>query len=253
MSARAAWLLAFTVACIVAAVLLPAMPQPLDYHAFADQRPLWGIPHFGNVVSNVAFAVVGVAGLGVALRRATVFQFPVERLAYVVFFAGVLLTAWGSSYYHLAPDNARLVWDRLPMTIAFGGLIAAQVTERVSLRAGLVVLAPAVLVGLASVLFWQATERRGEGNVLPYAIVQGYAMVMLVLLTTLYPSRYTRGSDLYAVFAWYVVAKLCETFDGEILTALGGTVSGHTLKHLAAAMAGYVVARMLARRTLVAR
>jgi hypothetical protein len=163
----------------------------------------------------------------------------------------MLLTAVGSAYYHLAPDNERLFWDRLPMTVAFMPLIATQIVERINIRAGLLLLLPMLLVGAASVLYWRATERAGAGNVMPYAILQGYSVVILLLIALLQPSRYTRGTDIYWVFAAYVLAKLLELLDQEIL-ALGNLLSGHTLKHLAAAAAGFVVCRMLMLRRPVA-
>jgi hypothetical protein len=89
----------------------------------------------------------------------------------------------------------------------------------------------------------------GSGNVIPYAVLQFYAVVILFLLAKLQPSRYTRGNDIYWVFAGYVLAKLLETFDRP-LYELGHIASGHTLKHIAAAIAGLVVARMLYLRKL---
>ncbi|HTY18502.1 MAG TPA: alkaline phytoceramidase [Myxococcota bacterium] len=245
----ALYLLAFTVLCVAGAFLLPAMPQPIDYHHFADQRAWLGIENFLDVASNVGFLLVGALGLAVTFRRRTCFELDRERAPYSVFFAGMLLTALGSSYYHLAPDNDRLFWDRLPMTIAFMSLIAAQVVERISIRMGLALLLPMLLVGAASVLHWRATERAGAGNVVPYAILQGYSVVALLLIAWLQPSRYTRGGDLYWVFAWYVVAKLLELLDRP-MWAVEKVVSGHTLKHLAAAVAGLVVCRMLMLREL---
>jgi hypothetical protein len=106
-----------------------------------------------------------------------------------------------------------------------------------------------LLVGAASVFYWRATERAGHGNVMPYGILQGYSVLILLLIAWMHPSRYTRGNDLYAVFAAYVLAKLLEALDPQIL-ALGHVVSGHTLKHLAAAVGGLLVARMLGRRAL---
>ena len=245
---RNAVVAAFTIVCILAALFWPAMPQPLDYHAFVDRRALFGIPNFGDVASNIGFVVPGLIGLVVALHPRTAFENPVERIPYVVFFVGMLLTSVGSSYYHLAPDNERLFWDRLPMTIAFMSLIAAQVCERIGIRVGIAALAPMLFVGAASVFYWRATERAGEGNVIPYGILQGYSVVILLLLAVLLPSRYARARDIYWVFAWYVIAKVLEALDGPIFS-LGNLVSGHTLKHLAAGAAGIVVYRMLLRRT----
>lgn len=242
---------AVTALCVLAAFVLPAMPQPPDYHDFADHRAVFGVTNFLDVVSNVGFLVVALLGFVVVVRApAAAFARAAERVPYAVFFAGMLLTALGSAYYHLAPDNERLFWDRLPMTIAFMSLLAAQVADRLSVRAGLAVLGPMLLIGAASVLYWRVTERSGMGNVVPYAVLQGYAVVMLLLITWLHPSRYTRGNDLYWVFAAYLVAKLFEVFDRQVL-ALGHLISGHSLKHLAAAVGGLVVCDMLMRRTLL--
>ena len=239
------WLVGgFTLLCLAAALLLPPMPQPLAYHDFADRRMLFGIPNFFDVASNVAFLIGGAIGLIVTFHPCRRFEFPRERWPYAIFFVGVTLTALGSSYYHLAPDNERLFWDRLPMTIAFMSLIAAQVVDRISVRAGLALLLPMLLVGAASVIYWRITERAGVGNVLPYGILQGYSAVILLFIAVLFPSRYTRAGTIYAIFAVYVAAKLLETFDRQILAA-GGLVSGHTLKHLVAGLAGLIVCRML--------
>ncbi len=250
MANRTWYIVGFTLLSIAAAFLLPAMPQPAAYHDFADHRAGFGIENVLDVVSNVGFLLAGIAGLVVVLRPRTRFEFAAERWPYGLFFLGLVLTAAGSAYYHLAPDNERLFWDRLPITIALMSLIAAQVVDRVSVRAGLALLVPALLAGAASTLYWIATERAGAGNLVPYVVVQAYAVVILLVFALFLPSRYTRGSDVYWVFAAYVIAKLMELFDRELL-ALGNLVSGHTLKHLAAAVAGFVVCRMLWRRTLI--
>jgi len=240
-------LVAFTVASLAAALLLPATPQPIDYHDFADQRSILGVANFLDVASNAGFLVVGLAGVVIALRRGTEFEHSAERLSYAVFFIGVALTAAGSGYYHIAPDNERLFWDRLPMTIAFMSLIAAQITERISVRAGLALLAPMLLVGAASVVYWIVTERAGAGNVIPYVVLQAYAVAALLLIALTRPSRYTRGADIYWVFAGYVAAKVLEFMDHEVLE-FSSLASGHSLKHLVAALAGLIVCRMLILR-----
>jgi hypothetical protein len=249
MTRGTAFLLVLTLLAAAAAVLLPAMPQPLDYHHFADQRAAFGIGNFLDVVTNVAFLLAGLAGLAVVFSGRACFEFPGERWPYAVFFLGVLLTAAGSAWYHLSPDNETLFWDRLPMTIAFMGLLSSQIVDRVSVRAGLALLVPMLLVGMGSVVYWIVTERAGAGNVLPYGILQGYSVVVLLIMATLHRSRYTRANDVYFIFGWYVLAKVLESMDAEIL-ALGHVVSGHSLKHVAAAAAGFVACRMLLRRTV---
>ena len=249
---RTAILPGLSVASLAAALLVPGMPQPLEYHDFADRRAMFGVANFIDVASNAAFLLAGLAGLLVVRYRSAAFERPAERWPYAIFFVGMLLTAAGSAYYHLAPDNERLFWDRLPMTVAFMSLIAAQVVDRIHARAGLLWLVPMLLVGAASVLYWRATELAGAGNVIPYGVLQGYAVLMLLLITVLHPSRYSRGGDIYWVFAAYLGAKLFETLDRELFVA-GGMVSGHSLKHVAAAVAGLFVARMLWRRGLLHR
>lgn len=237
------------VAALLAAFLLPAIPQPVDYHAFADRRGAFGIPYFADVASNVGFVLAGVLGLVSILRGRARFGVPVERWPYAVFFAGVLLSGIGSAWYHLAPDNERLFWDRLPMTVAFMGLVSAQLVDRVDVRRGLALLAPLLALGGLSVVYWRITERAGAGNVVPYAVLQAYAVFVLLLLAVLKPSRYTLGAQLYLVFAAYVLAKVAEALDAGIY-ALGGVVGGHALKHILAAAAAIVVWRMLVGRTL---
>jgi hypothetical protein len=233
-------------------VFLPRIPQPQSYHSFADQRSLFGIPNFGDVASNLPFAVIGVLGIVFLLRSGSDaasghFLDSRERWPYLVAFVGLLLTAIGSSYYHLHPNNARLVWDRLPMTVVFMSIVAAMIAERVQLRAGLLLLPLFLIAGVASVLQWYASELHGVGDLRFYAAVQAYsALVLLIVL--LFPARYSRGSDLAIIVGFYVLAKVLELLDKPIFFHTGHLVSGHTLKHLAAAAAGYWLLRMLQKR-----
>lgn len=234
----------------IIALLLPPIPQPLSYHNFADQRSWLGIPNFGDVISNVPFAIVGIWGLIFLFGpRGKNFSDPRERWLYVVMFAALILTAFGSGYYHLAPDNARLVWDRIPIMMVFMALLSAVIAERVSVTAGVALFPVFEIVGIASVLTWSAGELRGNGDLRFYAAVQVYA-VLILLLTLLLPPKYTRGSDFVVVVGFYALAKILEASDRQVF-ALGHIVSGHTLKHLAAAAASYWILRMLQKRTIV--
>lgn len=122
-----------TAATIVAVLLLPPIAQSLSFHHFADDRPLWGIPNFRNVASNIPFLIVATFGL-LTVAKATVP--PGIRVTYALLFVGVLLTGLGSAYYHWNPGNDALVWDRIPMTIVFMSFLSATVTELVSRRLG---------------------------------------------------------------------------------------------------------------------
>ena len=155
---------ALTIAVVMAGLLVPRTAQPLSYHQFADERRWLGLPNFPDVASNIVFAAAGLAGLWYLSGRSGGAQFidPREKCFYVFFFLGLLLTAFGSSYYHLAPDNARLVWDRLPMTVVFMSLVAAVIAERISVPAGLGLLPVLLGMGIASVLEWYASEFDGR-------------------------------------------------------------------------------------------
>jgi hypothetical protein len=240
-------------AVLVAVVfsMLPRIPQSPAYHSFADQRNLFGLPNFGDVISNIPFAIIGGWGLWLLFKSTSVsstitFLDSRERWPYIVLFIGLLLTAFGSSYYHLSPSNARLVWDRLPMTIVFMSMASAIVAEYVSPKVGLWSLPILLLVGAGSVLQWYRSETQLAGDLRFYAAVQTYSALALLLAIVL-PKRYTRTSDLAVVVGIYALAKILESLDRPIFAATK-FVSGHTLKHLAAAAAGYWILRMLQMR-----
>ena len=232
-------------------LLLPPLRQWESYHHFIDDRTMWGIPNCLNVLSNAPFAFVGVMGLCFICKTrapysAGGFLAQGERLPFAVFFLGAFLTCFGSGYYHWAPDDATLAWDRLPMTLAFMGLLAAVVGERIDTRAGLWLLWPLVIAGAATVWWW-----RRSGNLWPYIGVQYFSIVLIALVLLLFPPRYTRKFDLLWVTGFYILAKVAEALDRPVFL-LTGFVSGHTIKHLVAALAVYWVLRMLQKRSALA-
>jgi hypothetical protein len=239
-------LIAVIIVVFIGTTLLAPIPQPLGYHEFADQRAIAGIPNLFDVLSNLPFVVIGVVGL---------FQLNARRLqsdaelrpAVALFFLGITLTGLGSAIYHLHPDNASLVWDRLPMTLAFMGLFSLVVGEYINVRLGRFLLWPLVLVGIGSVLWWQYTEQLGRGDLRLYGLVQFLPVLLLPLILVLYRSRWSLGRNYWLVGGWYLTAKLLEFFDRSVFKLTGG-VSGHTLKHLAAAMAAWQVLSMLRKR-----
>ncbi|MCH8057113.1 MAG: alkaline phytoceramidase [Proteobacteria bacterium] len=225
---------------MVAVFFLGPVPQDPSYHEFADTRSILGIPNFWNVVSNFPFLLVG--GLGFYYLR-SINQpgiLPDLHLAYVVFFAGILLTGLGSAYYHYAPDNATLIWDRLAMTLGFMGLITIIIGEHISLPAAKRLLIPLVIVGAGSVVYWGITEARGSGDLRPYGIVQFLPMLLMPLILLLYRSVFNRVSFYWFVMALYVLSKLFEHFDFDVY-GFGELISGHSLKHVVAAVAPLVL------------
>jgi hypothetical protein len=219
------------------------------YHRFADQSELAGIPHAGDVLSNAAFLLAGGAGLILlAMHRSRqAFGDPRERLPYALFFLGILLTAFGSTWYHLAPDSSRLFWDRLPMSLAFMALLAAVLADRVSAALAQRWLWPLLAAGAGSVVYWRLTQVAGREDLRPYALVQYATILAIALILVLYPARHTHAGLLWAAAGGYVLAKVFELTDRPVLDATG-VVSGHTLKHIAAGLATGLVVWMIARR-----
>lgn len=220
------------VASLAALPLLPAIPQDQSYHQFADERTILGIPNFWNVVSNLPFLAVGAAGL----RR-----FRGDRAA-AVFFLGVFLTGIGSSYYHWNPNDDTLFWDRLPMTLSFSAILALVVSERMDARSGAILLWPALAIGVFSLILWRWTD-----DLRLYFWVQFFPGIAVVVLFLLYPPKYTGTRYWIAAAALYALAKVFEFTDESIYSA-GNLLSGHTLKHFAAAGACFAIWRCFQMR-----
>ncbi len=232
---RETTLIAVVAFSFVSMFFIPKFGQNPDYHNFADGRSLAGVPNFLDVMSNLAFLIVGFLGLRLCfIRRLSVEWF--------VLFAGIILVSAGSGYYHWSPNNATLVWDRLPMTIGFMGLFVALLAEHAGerLRA---LLIPLLLVGAASVLYWYYFD-----DLRFYAWVQAVPLLTVPLVLLLFPGKYSHRWLLLVALALYIGAKVTETFDRSIFASTGSTVSGHTIKHLLSAIGVLAIIVMLKSR-----
>jgi len=245
-------------AITIGVFLVPPISQSENYHHFVDTRTFGGLQNAFDVASNAFFLIVGLLGMHFILGdlsaapSAQRFLDPRERWPYLLFFVGVALTAFGSAYYHSHPDDARLVWDRLPMTLGFMSLLAATLSERINVKTGTRLLVPLLIFGIASVLYWNVTLAHGAGDLRPYVLAQFGSLLVLLLLVALFPPSYTRGADLIASLLIYALAKVLEAADRPIFK-LGGIVSGHTLKHVTAAVSAYWILRMLKLRAPITR
>jgi ceramidase len=214
--------------------MLHPIPQSLSYHDFADKRALWQIPNFANVVSNAPFLFVGMAGL-LSFRK---IKAPGKMgWVYRVLFLGILLTGLGSAYYHYGPSDDTLVYDRIPLSIVFMALLSATLSEFVSHRLGIYLLIPLVFLGIFSVWWWHFGALHGRGDLRLYGFVQFYPMLFIPLILWLFYDPRSRSTlrRLGMVVIWYAIAKVFELLDRPIYEATG-IISGHSLKHLAAAV-----------------
>src|SRR5688500_3761203 len=250
---RRLWILAaLSIGMGTLAVVLPPIPQPQEYHLFADDRAFLGLPNFFDVTSNLFFLFIGIAGLRFVLRSggyhpAGRFLEPGERWPYLVLFLSVATVWAGSAYYHLVPDNDRLVWDRLPIAIGITALLAAMLNERIHPKLGSRLLPLLMAMGAGSLAYWHWSEEQGAGNLNFYIAVQFYSLLVVILLVAWFPARYTRGTDIYVAIAFYGLAKVAE-FSDRAIYDLGHLISGHTAKHLLAAAGIYWILRMLKKR-----
>ncbi|KAH9751542.1 hypothetical protein KPL71_014333 [Citrus sinensis] len=207
---------------------------------------LFGIPNTLNVVSNFPFLVIGIVGL-VLCFHGNYFNLRLqgELWGWACFFIGVAAVGVGSSYYHLEPNDARLVWDRLPMTIAFTSIIAIFIIERIDEHKGTVSLIPLLLAGVVSILYWSFFD-----DLRPYALVQFVPCIAIPLMAILLPPMYTHSTYWLWAAGFYLLAKVEEAMDKPIYRWTHHIVSGHTLKHLCAAMVPVFLTLMLAKRTI---
>ncbi|XP_052204198.1 uncharacterized protein LOC127809449 isoform X1 [Diospyros lotus] len=227
-------------------IVTPSIPQSQEYHDFADQREFFGIPNTFNVVSNFPFLVVGLVGL-VLCFHGDYFRLRLqgEIWGWTCFFIGVAAVAFGSSYYHLKPNDARLVWDRLPMTIAFTSIIAIFIIERIDEHKGTVSIVPLLLAGVVSILYWRFFD-----DLRPYALVQFVPCIAIPVMAILLPPMYTHSAYWLWAAGFYLLAKVEEATDRPIYKWTHHIVSGHTLKHLCAAVVPVFLALMLAKRSI---
>ena len=226
------------------------IPQWADYHAFADTRSGLGIPNAANVLSNLPFALVGLWGL-----RAFAAAGPATpaRAAWIGLSVALICTAAGSAYYHWAPSNGPLVFDRIPIAWACVAIVAALLADRGLPRwATPGALAIGALAAAAVVLHWYWSEQQGAGDLRLYLFVQMLPMLLVpvALLIGMRPIERgaTADSAWWAVLACYLAAKVAESLDAQLLQAIG-VLSGHALKHLLAALG----AALLLRGAIAAR
>ena len=241
------YLVLFVLAALAPLLYFGAAPilQPAAYHDLADQRSILGIGHFWNVVSNLPFLVVGLMGLDLLRRK------PEEAGAgWAALFGGNVLVAFGSAWYHSNPNDATLIWDRLPIGIAFMGFFTALLVEHLEGTARELarrLLAPLIAVSAAAIWWWHES-----GDLSLWVWVQAAPMLAVVLVLALLPGRYTHRRYLAYALACYAAAKFFELGDLQLMQWTGGLMSGHTLKHVAAAAGVWCFYVMLRERKSLA-
>ncbi|MGZ4953663.1 MAG: ceramidase domain-containing protein [Methylobacter sp.] len=240
-------MLAIIVVAIIVIFSLDPIAQDPAYHNFADQRRIFSIANFFNVLSNLPFVIIGIMGIRlVALRQASGGLAELQAM-YLTFFVGVFLTGFGSAYYHYQPDNQTLLWDRLPITIAFMALFSAIVGEYISIQLAWKLFVPLLILGITSVIYWYVTELNGHGDLRAYVLVQFLPILLIPLILWLFDSKLNNSKYLWGVIGVYAASKLMELFDTRLYSIVG-LLSGHSLKHLTAAFGALIFYWALQKR-----
>lgn len=232
-------LILFGIALALLALFGPGIEQPATYHDFADQRTLLSIPHAMDVLSNLPFLFIGVVAFIQGMR----IDDPRWQGLTLTLATGLVLTFIGSGYYHLMPNNGDLLWDRAGMLVVFAGVLSMAVADRMGFASALATLAGVTIGGALSLWQWQQS-----GNLLPWVVLQGGGMVLLLLLSGARPRQDGYGFRLGACLLWYAAAKLCELWDASLFELSAGVISGHSLKHILAALAVLPLLQPMLRR-----
>jgi hypothetical protein len=240
-------MLAIVIVAMIAIFSIDPIAQEPGYHNFADHRRILGIANFFNVLSNLPFVIIGIMGIWLVAQHQETDDWTELRPMYLAFFVGVLLTGFGSAYYHYQPGNQTLLWDRLPMTIAFMALFCTIVGEYVSTQLAGKLFAPLLIFGAASVVYWYVTELNGHGDLRAYVLVQFLPVLLIPLILWLFTSKLNSDKYIWGVIGAYAISKLMELFDAELYRTLG-LLSGHSLKHLTAAFGALIFYWALQKR-----
>ena len=237
---------------VFAAVILlffEPIPQNNSYHQFADQRTLAGVANFWNVISNLPFVLIAVWGFSAGGQ---LHDKDLKLMSYFIF-AGFFLLSFGSGYYHLQPNNINLVYDRLPMSLIFMSFFSWIIYDRIHQSKGFLLFIVLNILGISTVLYWIYTELKCEGDLRWYAMVQFFPILAIPLLLWFYKSSFKHEREIIPIFAFFGIAKLAENYDAQIQAWLADVISGHTLKHVLMAAAGYYIVKMIRRRAGVSR
>lgn len=221
---------------LIILILIGNINQTISYHDFSDKRAFLGVPNFYDVISNIFFLIVGFFGLIILKKREPDFAYS----SWIVFSLGVILIAPGSAFYHLNPNNYTLVWDRIPMVIAFMGLFSLLVSEFINNKIDKYLLPVSLALGCISVIYWYFSD-----DLRFYIWIQTVPILSSVMLLIMFNSKYTHQYYLIFAVAVYLIAKVFELNDENIFYFTNNIVSGHTIKHVLASVSIGSIFRML--------
>lgn len=219
------------------------------------------IPNFGDVASNIVILIGGLSGILALMMLSTSSdeKYPFSdadtstwqlNVCLPLFFVATVAVSIGSTYYHWFPNDSTLVWDRLPMTVAFAAIFCFMLDEYLppsidddgddNNGIGQAALTPLIALGIASVLYWSYTD-----DLRLYAVVSILPLFLMPVLVISFRPRHTGTLQQILGLALYGGAKVCEEKDYEIFLWTGRRISGHSLKHILAGFAPISITYMV--------
>jgi hypothetical protein len=225
-------------------IFSPRIPQPLSYHNFADKRVFLEIPNFFDVSSNILFLLAGISGFYKTFTQKIRLVNIREGKYFYGLFINLCLVALGSIYYHLNPNNFTLVFDRIPIALILVFFFEIMIFERISQRASTYLLTPLLIFAFFSVIYWYYTELGVRGDLRLYAFLHIFIIILSIIIFFLYKPVYTNNYYLSLALILFLTSKIVEFFDYQIFFVSKQLISGHTLKHVFAALAAHFLIKM---------
>ena len=229
-----------TIIAVLVIIFIDPISQNQTYHSFADKIKLFCVPNFWNVISNLPFIVIGALGLW---KTSKWFKDYALKNSFFFFFVGIFFTGFGSAYYHYNPNDTTLVWDRLPMTISFMSFLSIIIGEFIDSNFGKKALPWFLSIGILSVVYWVISH-----DLRFYLLVQFLPILQIIIILFLSKNNPTFKKYFWLILLAYVVAKFLESFDFQIYKKSNELLSGHTLKHFAAAIAALVFYSFISKK-----
>ena len=214
---------------IAIAIAYGPIPQPQEYHDFADDREFWSIPNTFDVMSNLVIIFPGIVGLAFVHERRGSSDIPVDETSiHITLFAGMILTFAGSVWFHLDPNDSTMLWDRLGMSVVIGSCISLIINDMLDRNLAAKIHIPILLASIISVIWWPVFD-----DLRIYFIVKHQPFIIFPILLLFGTRLYNKISGYYWGLSMFALATLFE-FTDQLIFNLTGFISGHTLKHISA-------------------
>jgi hypothetical protein len=231
---------------IIMALFYGPISQPQEYHDFADDREILGVPNALDVMSNLAIIYPGVVGLAFIHESRNRTQVSEDEISIqITLFSGMILTFAGSVWFHLDPTDSTMLWDRLGMSVVIGSCISLLIHDMWDRNLAAKIHLPIIIASIVSVLWWPVFD-----DLRVYFIVKHHPFILFPIFLLCGRRIYDKVSGYYWGLSMFLLATIFEFADQQIFE-ITGIISGHTLKHIAAGIGLWFLMVMIRDRELI--